>query len=148
MSLAAFLAAVLTALATAGVVSAQIKSLDDLDAAGIGKGYKAPKMPELSPAGGGCRLTLAEAKTKLRLQTLSDSAAFKVIHSTYYADMSREDLAARLCYTLPPQFKPAELGMVDKWRYESCLNDAAKAPTERGVSVGINLCHRRFKQME
>ena len=46
----------------------------------------------------------------------------------------------------PPPPEKRKLGPIDQWRYESCLSDAAKAPTERGVSVGLSLCREKFGQ--
>lgn len=45
-----------------------------------------------------------------------------------------------------PKWEPKKLGPVDQWRYESCQQDAAKAPTESGVRVGMRLCREKFGQ--
>jgi len=45
--------------------------------------------------------------------------------------------------TPPP--KP-ELGPIDKWRYESCQQDAANAPTSQGVFVKMRICREKFGQ--
>lgn len=47
--------------------------------------------------------------------------------------------------TPPPAPKP-ELGPIDKWRYESCQQDAATAPTSQGVAVKMRICHEKFGQ--
>lgn len=46
----------------------------------------------------------------------------------------------------PAPKKPKELGSIDKWRFESCKQDAAKSPTEMGVRVGIQICRDKFEQ--
>lgn len=48
--------------------------------------------------------------------------------------------------TPPPPKQSAKLGPIDRWRYNSCIEDAAKAPTEAGVRVGLKLCRERFDQ--
>lgn len=45
-----------------------------------------------------------------------------------------------------PKWQPRKLSAVDQWRYESCQQDAAKAPTETGVRVGLRLCREKFGQ--
>ena len=47
--------------------------------------------------------------------------------------------------TLPPPPKP-ELGPIDKWRYDSCQQDAATAPTSQGVVVKLRICRDKFGQ--
>lgn len=71
-----------------------LKTFDDLDAAGIGKGYQRPPPPE----------------------------------------------------SLPPEPPKRELGPIDRWRFESCQSDAAKAPTELGVKAGLRVCREKFGQ--
>lgn len=39
-----------------------------------------------------------------------------------------------------------ELNMIDRWRFESCQRDAAKAPTPQGVNIGMRLCREKFGQ--
>lgn len=39
-----------------------------------------------------------------------------------------------------------KLGPIDQWRYDSCRSEAAKAPTERGVGVSLQLCREKFGQ--
>jgi hypothetical protein len=41
---------------------------------------------------------------------------------------------------------PKKLGPLDRWRYEACLKDASKAPTELGVRSGMRLCRDKFEQ--
>jgi hypothetical protein len=45
-----------------------------------------------------------------------------------------------------PATPPPELGPVDKWRFESCMNDASSKQTEQGVRVAVGECRRRFRQ--
>lgn len=42
--------------------------------------------------------------------------------------------------------KVKELGPIDKWRYDSCRQDAAKSPTEAGVRIGLQICRDKFEQ--
>ena len=44
-----------------------------------------------------------------------------------------------------PPPKP-ELGPIDKWRYQSCQQDAATAPTSQGVVVKLRICREKFGQ--
>lgn len=39
-----------------------------------------------------------------------------------------------------------KLGPLEKWRYNSCMDEAVKAPTEAGVMHGTNNCRERFGQ--
>lgn len=45
----------------------------------------------------------------------------------------------------PPKAK-RELGAIDRWRFESCMQDANKAPTALGVRSGQILCNEKFGQ--
>lgn len=47
---------------------------------------------------------------------------------------------------LPPEPPKRELGTIDRWRFESCMTDAAKAPTEFGVRAGLRVCREKFGQ--
>lgn len=47
--------------------------------------------------------------------------------------------------TLPTPPK-RNLGPIDKWRFESCQTDAAKAPTSQGVFAGLRVCREKFGQ--
>lgn len=56
------------------------------------------------------------------------------------------DAAMRRASEIPlPPPKP-ELGPIDKWRYESCQQDAATAPTPQGVVVKMRICREKFGQ--
>lgn len=46
----------------------------------------------------------------------------------------------------PPEPPKRELGPIDRWRFESCQSDAAKAPTELGVKAGLRVCREKFGQ--
>ena len=46
----------------------------------------------------------------------------------------------------PPEPPKRELGTIDRWRFESCMTDAAKAPTEFGVRAGLRVCREKFGQ--
>ncbi len=46
----------------------------------------------------------------------------------------------------PPEPPKRELGTIDRWRFESCMTDAAKAPTEFGVRAGMHVCREKFGQ--
>jgi len=41
---------------------------------------------------------------------------------------------------------PKELGFIDRWRFDSCMTDAAKNPTAHGVNTAARVCRRRFEQ--
>lgn len=45
----------------------------------------------------------------------------------------------------PPPPK-RDLGPIDRWRFEGCLQDAAKNPTTVGVNLAVGLCNERFGQ--
>jgi hypothetical protein len=47
---------------------------------------------------------------------------------------------------VPPPPPKRELGPIDKWRFESCQTDAAKAPTSQGVHAGLRVCREKFGQ--
>lgn len=46
----------------------------------------------------------------------------------------------------PPPRTKRELGPIDRWRYESCMENANKSPTALGVRSGHNLCNEKFGQ--
>jgi hypothetical protein len=120
-------------------------NLDDFIAAG----HRVTNSAETEPTGNAaekCTTTLADAKTKLKMHELDDDAAFRAIHAAYYPDISKEEFARRICYTIPQPPKPKELGAIDRWRYESCQSDAAKAPTSQGVNAGLRVCREKFGQ--
>lgn len=68
-------------------------------------------------------------------------AALVYLQKNKYKDLTIFDLAMHYCVELP---KP--LGAIDKWRYESCQTEAAKAPTPLGVNTGMRLCREKFDQ--
>ena len=89
--------------------------------------------------------TLAEARKRLpHLSHLDDESFINVVRDVYYPTMDKAELSKRLGYTPPPQ-KP-KLGPIDKWRFEACQRDAAKAPTSQGVFIGMRLCREKFDQ--
>lgn len=47
---------------------------------------------------------------------------------------------------LPPPRQKKDLGPIDRWRYESCLTDAAKNPTAVGVNLARRVCDEKFGQ--
>jgi hypothetical protein len=46
----------------------------------------------------------------------------------------------------PPPRQKKDLGVIDRWRYESCLTDAAKNPTVAGVNLARRVCDEKFGQ--
>lgn len=93
------------------------------------------------------KMDLNEARKRLpELAGLSDESALNVIHQLYYPDMDKAVLADRLGYKAPPLPAPKSLGWQEQRRYESCQQDAAKAPTPQGVVVGIRICREKFGQ--
>ncbi len=68
-------------------------------------------------------------------------SALVYLKENKYKDLTIFDLAMHYCIALP---KP--LGVIEKWRYESCQTDAAKAPTSQGVSAGLRICREKFGQ--
>jgi hypothetical protein len=93
-----------------------------------------------------CKSSMNAAKTQLEMHHLTDEIAFDVIHSNYYKHIPKQDLADFLCYTLPLPFVPKTLGPIDKWRYQSCQQDAATAPTQPGINIKMRLCREKFGQ--
>jgi hypothetical protein len=64
-----------------------------------------------------------------------------------FDDFMRDDLI------VPPQPTPptpvknkAKLGIIDKWRYESCQQDAGSAATPQGVILKKRVCDEKFDQ--
>lgn len=93
------------------------------------------------------RSKLAEIRQKLpELAGLSDESALNVIHRVYYPEMDKGQLALKLCIQLPSEEAKPKLGPIDRWRYESCQTDAAKAPTPQGVFQGMRVCREKFGQ--
>ncbi len=54
------------------------------------------------------------------------------------------DAAMRRATEMQPPQPRSELGPIDKWRYESCQQDAATAPTHQGVIVKMRICREKF----
>ncbi len=48
--------------------------------------------------------------------------------------------------TLPPAKPKSKLGTIDKWRYESCQQEAGSAPTPQGVILKKRVCDEQFDQ--
>lgn len=42
--------------------------------------------------------------------------------------------------------RPAQLNTIQRWRYDSCRQEALKAPTTVGVNKGLRLCDEKFEQ--
>lgn len=94
---------------------------------------------------GAVRMDLNEARKRIpELAGLSDESALDVIHRVYYPDMDKAVLAERLGYKTPTSPAPERLGWLDQRRYESCQQDAAKAPTAQGVVVGLRICREKL----
>ncbi|MCU0924722.1 MAG: hypothetical protein MUF44_01425 [Hydrogenophaga sp.] len=94
---------------------------------------------------GAAKMDLNEARKRIpELAGLSDESALDVIHRVYYPDMDKAVLAERLGYKAPPSPAPERLGWLDQRLYESCQQDAAKAPTAQGVVVGLRICREKF----
>ncbi len=68
-------------------------------------------------------------------------SALVYLKENKYKDLTIFDLAMHYCIELP---RP--LGTIEKWRYESCQTDAAKAPTSQGVNAGLRICREKFDQ--
>lgn len=80
------------------------------------------------------------------LRGLDDVSVVRALHQAMYADLPIEQVARALNVTMPAPFVPKKLGFIDRWRYESCQTDAAKAPTPLGVNTGLRICKERFGQ--
>lgn len=81
------------------------------------------------------------------LYGLDDAQVVAAIHMANYPDLDVQTVACAMGVKLPSKPPPPKkLGMIDQWRYDSCRTDAAKAPTERGVTVAINICREKFSQ--
>lgn len=77
---------------------------------------------------------------------LNDRSVLQLVRQFHYPKHSLEYLAARYCGDIAEPPPKPELGMLDKWRYESCQKEAAQAPTAQGVNVGLRLCREKFRQ--
>lgn len=71
----------------------------------------------------------------------SGLAAIDYLHKHKYQNLTPFDLMMHYCIKPP---KP--LGRIDQWRYESCQKDAAQAPTQQGVNIGMRICREKFEQ--
>lgn len=116
--------------------------------------------------------SMAEARKRIpELAGLSDESALNVLHEVYYPHWDKAKLAEELGVALPanygtpamnvvdydavmarlqampeqPVVKP-KLGWLDQRRYQSCQQDAAKAPTPQGVNVSMRICREQFNQ--
>jgi hypothetical protein len=90
-------------------------------------------------------VSLAQYRAQIPgLFALDDASAVAVIQQVYYPEIPVEQIAAKLGVVMPPP-KP-ELGMVDKWRYQSCQQGAAEAPTPQGVIIKLRVCREKFGQ--
>jgi hypothetical protein len=63
--------------------------------------------------------------------------------TSYFSDLDAA-VSRGLQVTAPRQKK--DLGFIDRWRYESCLTDAAKNPTSAGVNLARRVCDQKFGQ--
>jgi hypothetical protein len=81
-----------------------------------------------------------------QLHGLDDASAVRVIQKSYYPTVSVEQIALKLGIVMPPPFVPKDLGPIDKWRYQSCQQDAALAPTSQGVGIRMRVCRQKFGQ--
>lgn len=137
-----------------------IPPLQGPETAGMGDDNRAgamtaPELPaqQIAPAlaqpseQGVAKMDLNEARKRIpELAGLSDESALNVIHQVYYPDVDKAVLAERLGYKALPPPVPKTLGWLDQRRYESCQQDAAKAPTPQGVVVGLRICREKFGQ--
>jgi hypothetical protein len=90
---------------------------------------------------------MAEARaTTPELYGLNDATAVRVIQGSFYPQLSIEEVALRFGVVMPPPFVPKDLGPIDKWRYQSCQQDAALAPTSQGVGIRMRVCRQKFGQ--
>lgn len=123
-----------------------ISSFDELDAAGIGRGYKERTAPTPTQTPTPVN-TVADAKKLYPgLVGLDDDQVVDALHEAFYQDLPREQVAKALGVTLKPTFVQKMLGPIDRWRYESCQKEAALAPTSQGVGVGLRICREKFSQ--
>lgn len=78
---------------------------------------------------------------------LDDAQLASAVHQAFYPDLSTQEVACSMGVKLPDPPPPKKkLGPIDQWRYDACRTDAAKAPTERGVTLALNLCRENFNQ--
>jgi hypothetical protein len=92
-------------------------------------------------------INMANFRAKIpQLHGLDDSSAVRLIQRVYYPDVSVENIAEKLGVVMETPFVPKALGPIDKWRYESCQQDAATAPTQSGVNIKMRVCREKFGQ--
>lgn len=109
----------------------------------LGAWGQAIQLPPCKPG----QTNMAEARKRLPiLASLDDESFIKVAHETYYSQIPIEKFASYLCVEWPIPDKRQKLGVIDRWRYESCQTDAAKAPTSQGVNAGLRVCREKFGQ--
>lgn len=77
---------------------------------------------------------------------LDDRTVLELVRKHHYQKNSLEELAAHFCGDISPPPPKRELGMIDRWRFDSCQKDAAQAPTPQGVVIGMRLCREKFDQ--
>lgn len=99
-------------------------------------------------AGQTCKATSDDAYQEIRelvgglgLHHYYGQSALEFLRKKKYQNLTLFDLAMHYCIPLP---KP--LGTIDSWRFESCMTDAAKAPTSQGVGAGMQVCRKKFGQ--
>jgi hypothetical protein len=104
---------------------------------------QATPLPPCKPG----QTNMAEARKRLPiLASLDDESFIKLAHEKYYSELPIEKFASYLCVEWPIPDKRQKLGVIDRWRYESCQTDAAKAPTSQGVFQGMRVCREKFGQ--
>ena len=109
----------------------------------LGAWGQATPLPPCKPG----QTNMAEARKRLPiLASLDDELFIKLAHEKYYSELPIEKFASYLCVEWPIPDKRQKLGVIDRWRYESCQTDAAKAPTSQGVFQGMRVCREKFGQ--
>lgn len=102
---------------------------------------------ECPPPGSNAKQITEIRRENPEWDNLRDDDVVEVLRQVYYKTTPRESIACQIGVFLspPPPPKP-KLGPIDKWRYESCLERAANAPTTYGVNTATQLCKKRFDQ--
>ena len=86
------------------------------------------------------------AVTLLLSQVFGVAMAQTEKYAKPWTDAEYDAASRKFLEGLPsPPPKPA-LGPIDKWRYESCQQDAATAPTQSGVNIKMRVCRQKFDQ--
>lgn len=94
-----------------------------------------------------CSITMEHARKQFpELSALPDDSFVRVVQEVHYPALTPDQLASALCVKLQAPRQARDLGSVDRWRYNSCQSDAAQAPTQQGVQVGLRLCREKFGQ--